>query len=280
MKKVAVLLIDCQNDFCDPKGSLFVPGSQEDNERLSQWILSNKDAIDYIGCTLDSHQVNDIAHPGYWVDKDGKHPGAFTAITLADFESGKWNAVKPQHAREYLKALEDQGEYVHVIWPEHCRIGSWGHGLDEKVDAAITTWSRGGKSIHFVTKGTNPDTEHFGAFEAQVPINNRPETQYNLQLQNVLENYDVVYLAGQAKSHCVANTLKQVVRKAPNLAKKFVILEDTMSNVPGGPMGPNDSTTFADIAQPIYDEAAALGVRFSTTVLERLNSHSGSPVTV
>lgn len=279
MKKVAILIIDAQNDFCDPKGSLFVPGSQEDNERLSQWILDNKDAIDYIGCTLDSHQVNDIAHPGYWRDKDGNHPRAFTPITLADVESGKWNAVKPQHAREYLKALEDQGEYIHVVWPEHCRIGSWGHGLDEKIDKAITAWSRGGKSIQFVAKGTHPDTEHFGAFEAQVPIDNRPETQYNLNLQNILEKYDVVYLAGQAKSHCVANTLKQVVRKAPNLAKKFVILEDTMSNVPGGPMGIDDPTTFEMIAQPIYDEAAALGVRFTTTAVEKLN-HAGHPVTI
>jgi nicotinamidase/pyrazinamidase len=280
MKKVALLIIDAQNDFCSPKGTLFVPGSEEDNERLSQWILSNKDAIDYIGCTLDSHQVNDIAHPGYWRDKNGNHPGPFTAITLADVENGTWSAVKPQHAREYLKSLEDQGDYVHVIWPEHCRIGSWGHGLDEKIDNAVTAWSRGGKSIHFVTKGTNPDTEHFGAFEAQVPIDNRPETQYNLQLQQILEKYDVVYLAGQAKSHCVANTLKQVVRKAPNLAKKFVILEDCMSDVPGGPDPNNPSLTFGVIAQPIYDEAKALGVRFSTTAAERLTSKSGAPATV
>lgn len=67
--------------------------------------------------------------------------------------------------------------------------------------------------------------------------------------------------------------------KAPNLAKKFVILEDTMSNVPGGPMGIDDPTTFEMIAQPIYDEAAAIGVRFTTTAVEKLN-HAGHPVTI
>jgi nicotinamidase-related amidase len=132
-----------------------------------------------------------------------------------------------------------------------------------------------------VTKGTHPDTEHFGAFEAQVPIENMTMTQYNLRLQQTLEKYDVVYLAGQAKSHCVANTLKQVVRKAPNLAKKFVVLEDAMSNVAGGPAGPTATNpTFEDLAQPIYDEAKALGVKFSTTVTENLNARSGAPVAV
>ncbi|MEK6828521.1 MAG: nicotinamidase [Nanoarchaeota archaeon] len=279
MKKIAVLIIDAQNDFCSPNGALFVPGSEEDNKRLSQWILDNKNSIDYIGCTLDSHQINDIAHPGYWRDKNGNHPNPFTAIFADDAKSGKWSAVRAQHGIKYLQTLQDEGEYVHVIWPEHCLIGSWGHAIDEKIMNALKTWSRGGKPIHFVTKGTNTDTEHFGAFEAQVPIENAPETQYNLKLQEILENYDVVYLAGQAKSHCVANTLKQVVRKAPSLAKKFVILEDAMSDVPGGPNGPGTTPTFGELAQPIYDEARALGVRFSTTAAEKLSS-KGAPATV
>ena len=280
-KKVAILIIDAQRDFCHPQGSLYVPGAEDDNERLSQWILNNSDEIEYIGCTLDSHQVNDIAHPGYWKDKDGNHPAPYTSISLQDIKDGKWNAVKPQHAMDYIQSLEDEGEYVHVIWPEHCRIGSWGHSLDEKIDGAITNWQRGrGKSVHFVAKGVHPDTEHFGAFEAQVPIQNIPETQYNLKLQQILEKYDTVYLAGQAKSHCVANTLKQVVRKAPTLAKKFIILEDCMSDVPGGPNGPGTTPTFGELAQPIYDEAKNLGVKFSTTTAENINSRSGATTAV
>lgn len=279
MKKIALLIIDAQNDFCSPKGSLFVPGAEEDNERLSQWILNNKDSIDYIGCTLDSHHIMDIAHPNYWRDKDGNPPAPFTVITLADVENGTWQSVKPTHTLKYLQELQDEGEYVHVIWPEHCLYGTWGHGLDEKIRKAVDSWERGGNYVQWVFKGTHPDTEHFGAFEAQVPIMNQGMTQYNLPLQKTLEKYDVVYLAGQAKSHCVANTLKQVVRKAPNLAKKFVILEDAMSDVPGGPNGPGTTPTFGEIAQPIYDEARNLGVRFSTTAAENL-SKSGAAATV
>lgn len=275
-KKVALLIIDAQNDFCDPKGSLFVDGAVEDNERLSKFIVDNKEDINFIGCTLDSHQFMDIAHPNFWFDKDGNHPAPFSVITAADVESGTWSAVKPQTALKYLKDLEADGQFPHVIWPTHCVIGTWGNQLEQKVNDAVLSWAAQGHFVQYVSKGANPFTEHFGAFEAQVPMQNVPATQYNLGLQKTLEKYDVIYLTGQAKSHCVANTLKQLVDKAPDLAKKVVVLEDTMSPVGGGPMGPGTTPTFDEIAQPIYDAAAKIGVRFSTTVAEGVASNSNA----
>ena len=277
-KKIAVLIIDAQNDFCSPKGSLFVPGAEEDNERLSGWILDNKDEIGHISCTLDSHQLIDIAHPGFWVDKDGNNPQPFSVITAEQVRSGDFRPVMGtiNKAIDYLQSLEDEGEYAHVIWPEHCIIGTWGNQLDQKVNDACLAWARNGHHLSYVSKGSHPYSEHFGAFKAQVPQENYPSTQFNFGLQQTLEKFDTVYLAGQAKSHCVANTLKQVVKEVPNLAKKFVILTDTMSDVPGGPAGPGTTPTFGELAQPIYDEAKALGVKFSTTVAEGVNAKSGA----
>ena len=277
-KKVALLIIDAQNDFCNPNGSLFVQGAVEDNERLSKFIIDNKEGIDFIGCTLDSHQFMDIAHPNFWFDKDGNHPDPFSVITVADVENGTWSSVKPQTALKYLRDLEADGQFPHVIWPVHCVIGTWGNALDSKVNDAILSWASKGRFVQYVSKGANPFTEHFGAFEAQVPLQNVPATQYNLGLQKTLEKYDVIYLTGQAKSHCVANTLKQLVDKAPNIAKKVIVLEDTMSPVGGGPNGPGTTPTFDEIAQPIYDEAAKIGVKFSTTVAEGISSNSAQPV--
>jgi nicotinamidase-related amidase len=276
-KKVALLIIDAQNDFCDPKGSLFVDGAVEDNERLSKFIVDNKEDINFIGCTLDSHQFMDIAHPNFWFDKDGNHPNPFSVITAADVENGTWSAVKPQTALKYLKDLEADGQFPHVIWPVHCVIGTWGNQLEKKVNDAVLSWASQGHFVQYVSKGANPFSEHFGAFEAQVPIQNVQATQYNLGLQKTLEQYDVIYLTGQAKSHCVANTLKQLVEKAPDVARKVVVLEDTMSPVGGGPNGPGTTPTFDEIAQPIYDAAAKIGVRFSTTVAEGVASNSAQP---
>ena len=276
-KKNALLIIDAQVDFCDPKnGALFVPGAVEDNKRLASFILSNLDEIDYMAATLDSHHLIDIAHPHFWKDKDGKSPNPFTVISAQDVRDGKWTSkfYAPQQVLKYLDDLQAQGEFVHVIWPAHCLIGSAGHAIDGIVFDAIKAFDaeKGAAGCVFVTKGTHPLTEHFGAFRAQVPIPNNPSTEVNFSLLKVLAEYDNVYLAGQAKSHCVANTLKQALQYQPDLAKKFIVLEDCMSSV--SPGGPAPNITWEQHAQPIYDDAKAKGVRFSTSVNEKLGQNS------
>jgi nicotinamidase-related amidase len=79
--KNALLIIDPQVDFCDPKGKLYVNGAEKDMERVAKFILQNKEKIDYIAITLDSHRPIDISHPAFWQDCDGNHPGPFTIIT-------------------------------------------------------------------------------------------------------------------------------------------------------------------------------------------------------
>lgn len=277
-KKNCLLIIDTQYDFCNPNGSLFVPGSVEDNKRLANFILSSVDEIDYMATTLDSHHLNDIAHASFWKDKNGNNPTAFSVISAKDVRDGNWTPrfYAPQRVLQYMDALESQGEFPHVIWPTHCLIGSKGHSIDDVIFDAIKAYEYKGKSCQFVTKGTHPLTEHFGAFCAQVPIAGIPATDVNMDLLKTLAEYETIYLAGQAKSHCVATTLKQALKFVPDLAKKFVILEDCMSSVPGGPDPSNPSLTFEKIAQPIYDDAKRAGVRFSTSVQEKLGQNSSA----
>ena len=73
MKRI-LLIIDPQNSFCDPTGELFVDGASRDMERLSDFIEMNGDAFERIVVTLDSHNRMHIAHPVWWVDKEGNHP--------------------------------------------------------------------------------------------------------------------------------------------------------------------------------------------------------------
>lgn len=258
-KKNAFLGIDLQVDFCDPTGSLFVPGAEKDVVRIADFIRKNKNSIDYIGLTQDSHQIIDIAHPAFWQDANGNFPNPFTAIFAKDVEEGRWTPrYLPKEALEYLHTLEAQGEFINVVWPEHCVIGTSGWAIQKDVMDSVIEWARLGKFHQIIQKGQFPLTEHFGAFRANVEFPGQPSTQLNHALIQTLEKYDVIYFAGEAKSHCVANTLKQALQ-FPDLAKKFVILEDCMSDVPGGPTA---NLTFADIAQPIYDEAVKLGLRF------------------
>ena len=263
MKKNALLIIDPQNDFCNPgnkngkeKGALYVNGAEKDMERLAIWINQHKKNINFIAITIDSHQPNDISHPYFWEDTKGNFPPPFTVITSEDVEQKKWIArFEPERCLNYLKQLEAQGEYPHVIWPVHCLSGSEGAAIYPPLMKAIADWSVDGKFYKTVIKGTFPFTEHFGAFRAQIPDPEHPETQLNKELIDTLSNYDNIYLAGEAKSHCVANSLKQILNEAPVLSEKLIVLEDAMSNVDG----------FETIAESIYQKAKQMGVRFSDT---------------
>ncbi len=259
----ALLIIDPQNDFCNPgdkygknKGALYVEGAEADMNRLSVWIKMNKQELDFIGVTLDNHHLNDIAHPDYWANEQGKQPEPFTQITLKDIAEKKWLPLfEPAKTAKYIKDLELQGEYPHLIWPPHCLIGSEGAAIYSPVMDAMVEWAKLGTYYATVQKGAYPFTEHFGAFKAQIPDPTITETQLNERFIDTLANYDTIYLSGEAKSHCVANSLKQILEEAPELIKKLVVLEDTMSNVTG----------YETIADPIYNKAKEMGVRFSTT---------------
>lgn len=247
-----LLIIDAQHDFCHPEGALFVPGAEEDMFRLARWIEQNIPKLDHVILTMDSHPVLDISHPGFWIDDNGKHPAPFTQITFGEIEAGKWKAIHHQEeAHVYVKKLEAQGEFPHFIWPEHCISGSIGYSIDKSVMLAVREWCKKGTQHQLVEKGTYPLSEHFGAFSAQISNSDYPETLFNQSLVNQLDGYDQIVIAGEARSHCVATSLKQIMDFAPGLCEKIVLLEDCMSDVAG--MG--------DLAKPIYQKAADWGIR-------------------
>jgi nicotinamidase/pyrazinamidase len=252
--KNAFLIIDAQFDFCHPEGALFVPGAEQDIDRIASLIQLHADQIDHIVVTLDTHHVFDIAHPLFWHDASGSHPAPFTRITAEDIDAGRWiPRFSAEKARQYVHDLEADGQFSHFIWPEHCLTGSRGAALHDTLLGALKGWWRKrNRDYVAVQKGLYRLSEHFGIFRAQVPDPAVPETQLNTSLIADLDRFETVYLMGEAKSHCVANSLKQILNFAPELVAKLVIVTDCMSDVTG----------LGYLADSIYAEAQARGVRF------------------
>lgn len=245
--KEQLLIIDPQNDFCHPLGNLYVNGADEDSKRLANFILKRGDKIDKIHVTLDSHNEVDIAHPIFWVGEGNKNPDPFTIITYDDYKKGTWRPSNPacdNVVDNYLKQLEENGRYPLCVWPPHCIIGKTeikngteycGHAVVEPVASAISEWGKKRFKIpSFVTKGSNPFTEHYSAVKADVPDPSDPSTSMNTNFIYTLEVADRIWITGQALSHCVANTIRDIIEYfGEENAKKFVLLEDTTSNVTG-----------------------------------------------
>ena len=260
---IQLLGIDVQNDFCDPKGALYVTGANEDTNRLAKMIDKHGDKIDDIRVTLDSHQVIHIAHPIFWVDSKGNHPAPFTLIAEDDVvgPNAKWRAYNPawqKRAVDYVKALKTGGRYVLVIWPQHCVIGSWGHGLAPAFSDSLVNWCKNNFGmIDFVTKGSNAFSEHYSVVRADVPDPSDPSTNINTTFIQRLEQADVILVAGQALSHCVRNSVTDILTEfGEQYANKFVILKDATSSVPG----------FEKLGEDFVRDMTKLGMQVSTTV--------------
>lgn len=240
MAKVCLLSIDPQFDFCHPDGALSVPGAKEDMERLSTMVTRVAGDLDEIVCTLDSHRVIHIAHPIWWVDKDGNHPAPFTLIEEKDVTGPDptWKATNPglrKNSIKYVETLKKNDRYVLCIWPPHCLIGGKGYCVDEKLFEAFCEWERKYfAAVNYVTKGSNIFSEHYSAVKADVPDPTDPKTSLNMDLIDLLKDYDVIAISGEASSHCVRSTVMDVAAEfGDENVKKFVYLEDTSSPVPG-----------------------------------------------
>lgn len=221
--------------------------------------------------TLDSHQRVHIAHGIFWVNDTGDRPPPFTLITRHD-------VARRTRAEAYTRKLEEKGKFTLCIWPEHCIIGSPGHNVRPSILAAINEWAESRmKEVTFVWKGTNCLTEMYSAMRAEVPVESLeaveterseelvPERSEAVEaevpvdskvLLNALRESSRVFVCGQALSHCVNFTVRDLVANMGSRPlDSIAILRDCTSAVPG----------FEEEGTAFLEDMKAKGVRVVTT---------------
>jgi len=259
---IKLLLIDPQNDFCDlPGAALPVPGADADMRRLARFMSTVRREIADVIITLDSHASVGIERPPFWETGDGGPVAPFTVITERDVREGKFRPRDPAlqtQVLDYLRALEQGGRYQLMVWPVHCVVGTWGHNLHEAVANEVASWEAHAlRPAWRVLKGQNPMTEQYSAIRAEVPSESDPATQTNERLiARVRPNGGMLFVAGEAASHCVMATMEHLFEVfSPDECRKVVLLRDCMSPVTG----------FEDKAEAFFAQATARGVRVLTS---------------
>jgi nicotinamidase-related amidase len=256
-KKILLLLVDVQNTFCTPGFELFVAGRSgtaavEDNERLCDFIYRNLHQLTKICFTMDTHQAVQIFHSIFLVDDHGKHPKPFTVVTEKDIEKGIWKFNKnissvlgidssygQEYLRHYTQELALSGKYELTVWPYHAMLGGIGHAVVSSVEEAVFFHGIARSSQpDFDIKGKNPFTENYSVFSPEVNSDpfGKKIGEKNQALTDKLLKHDMIIVAGQAKSHCVAWTLDDLLsdihdRYDPEFSKKIYLLEDCTSPV-------------------------------------------------
>jgi nicotinamidase-related amidase len=292
--KFCLVIVDAQNTFCIPDFELFVggrsgTGAVHDNQRLCDFMYRNLNVITQIMPTMDTHQAMQIFHSIFFVDENGEHPSPFTLISHDDIKEGRWrfndllsHNIKrsPQyvnrHLLHYTEELKQTGKYELTIWPYHSMLGGIGHALVSSVEEAIffhTIVRYSQPHIH--VKGDNPLTEHYSVLGPEVksgpdgkPIGLRTQSLFQKstrseEILHELRAFDAIAIAGQAKSHCVAWTisdlLDEVMKVDKSLVEKIYLLEDCTS--PVVIPGIVDYTEDADMAFDRFDSAGMHVVR-------------------
>ncbi|HET8652930.1 MAG TPA: hypothetical protein VFM13_10200 [Gaiellaceae bacterium] len=249
--RICLVAVDVQNTFCVPGFELYVQGAERDSVRLCEFVYRNLGAITAIIPTLDTHRATQIFHPLWLVDEEGRHPEPYTLVSPEDVESGRWRInphavesadVEPEYAQrqllDYTRKLAASGKYNLTIWPYHAMLGGIGHALVSSVEEAIFfhTVARSSQPS-FQVKGDNPLTEHYSMLGPEItegPDGTAIAGKNDLLIEQLLL-YDAIVVAGQAKSHCVAWTIDDLLEdddeRERALAPRTYLLEDCTSPV-------------------------------------------------
>jgi nicotinamidase-related amidase len=274
-RRVCLLAVDLQNTFCTPGFELFVAGRSgtgavDDSGRLCAFVYRNLAAITEIVVTLDTHQAFQVFHAPFLVDLDGRHPDPYTLVTEADIAEGRWSTdrevmealgIDPdrgaEHLRAYVAALAAGRKYALTVWPFHAMLGGLGHALVSAIEEAFYFHAIARHApTSFEIKGFAPLTEHYSVLGPEVLRGSRGEQlgERNTALVERLRGFDAVLVAGQAKSHCVAWTVADLLGDAPELAPSVYLLEDCTS-----PVVVPDAVDYTADADRAFAEFAELG---------------------
>lgn len=234
-KRTLLLAIDIQNDFMEGIGSLGVQGSIGDVERLTRWMYANISKLSHVMCSLDSHSISQIFHADWWRDQDGNPPSPFTIISYQDVVNEKWTPIYGQDDRAlaYLKNLEQAGQKKLCIWPYHCLNGTNGAKLESEFTKMLYFHSAARSSTPvFIQKGQDPHTEMYGIVKAEYD----PSGHINQNVLDAIEQFDEIYIAGEASSHCVLASTIQILEyfeEWKDITSRITLLEDCMSPIAG-----------------------------------------------
>ncbi|KAH8130564.1 nicotinamidase [Trichoderma asperellum] len=170
----AIIVVDFQEDFCPPNGSLAVPQGRDIAPTVNS-LLSLPFTIKI--ATRDNHPPNHVSFAE-------NHPGA----------------VAFQSHHTIIHPTDPSKSDTTLLWPTHCVQGTPGAELVPELDVS--------KVNVVVDKGTNPDVEMYSAFwdPFRVSVSSLGEALKKAQVTDV-------FVVGLAADFCVKATAESAVEE-------------------------------------------------------------------
>jgi len=237
-----LLIIDPQVDFMEA-GNLPVTGAVHDMTKLSSFIDKNIDKISSICVTLDTHSLFHIGNAFAYKGEDvSNYTTEYDPHKHHPKQGSKVEGLE-EHIVSYAKNLEKQGK-KHILWPLHSQLGTPGHAVYSILNDELKKWSNKSLTdVRYIIKGCDARYENFSVFRsAGVDKNNysnknKEAYKFNNDLAKHLYKFSNLYIAGEARTHCVMDSTFDYVnwvKKSGNPKNQQIfILWDCMSDIPG-----------------------------------------------
>ena len=176
-----------------------------------------------------------------WLEMDANFDSDYAAVFVSDVSHYD---IYPRQSCDYVEHLEKDGKKTLCVWSYHCLQGTSGAAFENQFANMIYFHSVAKKAVtQRLVKGQDPLSEMYGIIKPEYDTKN----YINIDFLNKLENYDKIIIAGEAKSHCVLESIKQILEhyaNRPEITQKIYILEDCMSSIPG----------FEDVTEQTFDD--------------------------
>ncbi|KIW70153.1 hypothetical protein PV04_02452 [Phialophora macrospora] len=175
----ALIVVDMQNDFCPPDGSLAVSGGREIVPLINKLLASPRFVLKV--ATQDWHPVDHISFAANHPDPNNKPFESFVDVHNL---VGK----KPEQTMKQR------------LWPVHCVQGSKGAEIIDDLNVSEVRF--------FVKKGQDPQVEMYSAFSDSFGnlTYGAGGVSHNLAEELAAEQITHVYVVGIAGDYCVKDT--------------------------------------------------------------------------
>ena len=188
-----LFIVDPQNDFVDPAGSLYVKGAEAAIDNICK-LLKERD-FDRVIISQDSHQYYHIGHSEFWKEKP--EPG--TVIKISEISRNEFVPAlcDYENPKDVIRRIYERNSRDIRIWPHHCLEGSWGYSFPDRLVQALNDWSSSHlRPYEVYQKGKNPFCESFSLLDEYTPDFNGT-TKFSI--------------CGFCKDICVYETLKAII---------------------------------------------------------------------
>ena len=177
----ALIIVDMQNDFCDPNGALYIKGADLLYSKILS-LLSNYNTIIF---TQDYHPDN---HCSFY-DNIDKTPLSNKTLLLYPNQ----NMTQIRNKVPLFGKVILENEKTQILWPRHCVQNTWGSQLIKQLKPT--------KNDFVVFKGNNENIDSYSAFFDNGKVSKTPLDNY-LKSRNIKK----VNVVGLAFDYCVGYT--------------------------------------------------------------------------